>query len=650
MKRFTIYFLLVNSLFLRFEALKANNPNELLLKMQQKYPDHKAIFLAHKREVQIDWVKDSLRVTAHQYYDILYLNDQANMYAEEKVYSSHFAKILDIDARTLIPTRKKYKEVEVTNFSRKSDISSGIFYDDAESVSFVFPAVQEGARSILNYQTLFTEPTFLNAFHFGSYLPVEKSELVIKVHRNIHIDYKYFNLDSLPVSEHILQEGDYKIYSFKTNNVAAIEREPDAPSFTYYSPHIVYFISQVKKQNSFKKYLGTPADLYNLYQQYIARINLGSEDSSMQPLVDSLIAGTHTDLEKVKRIYNWVQNNIKYVAFENGMRGLIPHDGTLVCKKRYGDCKDMASILHWMLKLANVPAHFTWIGTRDLPYLYTELSTPNVDNHMIATYYHQGYPVFLDATGKYATIEHPTSMIQGKEALVAIDPHNFKIEKVPVIPAFKNQLYDSVAYTLLESELLGEGMTYMTGYQKVYNTYLLEGLTDEQQIKAVNKLFQKGNNKFNIENYKIYNKNDKDKPLSFTYSFRLPGYITRIDDEIYINLNLDRSLSNQIIDIEKRKLPVDHEYLYEDTFINMLNLPTGSTTSFIPEPVEYKHKKFGFKIHYELTESYVKQYKNIYINTIMLSPADFKSWNEMIAQLNDAYREAIILKTGSNKL
>ncbi|MFW5761761.1 MAG: hypothetical protein ACOCXH_12345, partial [Cyclobacteriaceae bacterium] len=136
----------------------------------------------------------------------------------------------------------------------------------------------------------------------------------------------------------------------------------------------------------------------------------------------------------------------------------------------------------------------------------------------------------------------------------------------------------------------------------------------------------------------------------FTYSFRLPGYITRIDDEIYINLNLDRSLSNQIIDIEKRKLPVDHEYLYEDTFINMLNLPTGSTTSFIPEPVEYKHKKFGFKIHYELTESYVKQYKNIYINTIMLSPADFKSWNEMIAQLNDAYREAIILKTGSNKL
>lgn len=629
---------------------RANDPEELLQQMKQKYPDQKAIFLEHSRQVTIDWVGDSLRVTASQYYDMLHLNDQSNIYAQEKVYSSHFARLLDIKAKSLIPGRRKYKAIEVKSFARKSDISSGIFYDDAESVTFTFPAVESGVRTTLSYQSLFTEPTFLNAFHFGSYIPVVNSKLTLKVHKKVEIATKFFHLDSLSIKKEESINGEYRIYQFSAENVAAIESESDAPSVSYYSPHIVYFISSVNSNSENKKYLGTPTDLYKLYQQYISKINTGIEDTVMQPIVDSLVDGTNSDLQKVQNIYNWVQDNIKYVAFENGMRGLIPHDGSLVCQKRYGDCKDMASILHWMMKLAGIQSYFTWIGTRDLPYQYTELPTPNVDNHMITTYYHEGQPIFLDATGRYATLEYPTSMIQGKEALVAIDKNNFKIETVPVVKAEKNQLYDSVGYTLQNDEIVGNGMAFMTGYQKVFQTYYLEGLTKEQQRKTINNLFQKGNNKFNIDDYNIQNQDNKEMPLVFDYSFKLQDYVNQIDDEIYINLSLDRSLLNQNIDLDKRKLPIEQEYLYRDTFVSNLILPEGVTTSYVPEPVIFNHDKFGFDIHYEVTEKSIQQHKTIYVNTLLLTSNDFRSWNEMIYLLNDAYREAIILKKDSNKL
>ena len=647
---YSLIFLLLQNLLSISIYADTDNPEELLQAMKKKYPDHNAIFLEHKRHVLIDWVDDSLRVTARQSYDMLYLNDQANIYAKEKVYTSHFAKLIDIDARTLVPQRKKYKEIEVTDFDRKSDISSGIFYDDSESLTFTFPAVQEGVRTTLAYENLFTQPTFLNAFHFGSYVPVEKSELIIKVHNKVTIDYKFFNLDSLEISNALDTEGDYQVFRFTGQQIAAIEGDSDAPSFSYYSPHIIYFIKQVNDNGENINLLGKPAGLYNLYREYIAEINHATQDEIMQPIVDSLLAGTTNEMKKVEIIYNWVQDNIKYIAFENGMRGLIPHNGSLVCQKRYGDCKDMASILHWMMKLAGVKSHFTWIGTRDLPYQYSELPTPNVDNHMITTYYHNEKPLFLDATGRYATINYPTSMIQGKEALVAIDDQNFKIEKVPVIAADKNQLYDSVGYTLQNSEIVGSGIALMTGYQKVFQNYVLEGLTAEKQSKVVNSLFQKGNNKFNIETFDILNLESKIKPLTFNYSFKLQDYVNEIDNEIYINLNLDRSLLNQTIDLEKRKLPIEHEYLYEDTFVSYFKLPDGVTTSFIPETAAFDHEKFGFSIHYETTESYIKQHKSIYVNTLLLNREDFKPWNEMINQLNDAYREAIILKTDSNKL
>ena len=96
-----------------------------------------------------------------------------------------------------------------------------------------------------------------------------------------------------------------------------------------------------------------------------------------------------------------------------------------------------------MLKIAGIKGYLTWIGTRDIPYNYTELPTPFTDNHMILTYKNGGKVYFLDATGQYLPLELPSSFIQGKEALVGIDSTEYEILKVPVIDADVNSHIDS---------------------------------------------------------------------------------------------------------------------------------------------------------------------------------------------------------------
>ena len=118
---------------------------------------------------------------------------------------------------------------------------------------------------------------------------------------------------------------------------------------------------------------------------------------------------------------------------------LYPEKPTRVFVKKYGDCKDNSSILFKMLEIAGIQGNLTWIGTREIPYAYSEMPTPLADNHMILSYEFEGRTYYLDATGRNKPIELPTSFIQGKEALVGNGRDNYKIKQVPVVEAEKNK-------------------------------------------------------------------------------------------------------------------------------------------------------------------------------------------------------------------
>ena len=126
-------------------------------------------------------------------------------------------------------------------------------------------------------------------------------------------------------------------------------------------------------------------------------------------------------------IFNWVQDNIRYIAFEDGLGGFIPRDAASVCNKRYGDCKDMANLLFEMLNHAGIEAYRAWIGTRNRPYKYKEVPTPMVDNHMITAVIIDGETIFLDATDSYVPFGLPSAFTQTKEALLGIDENSYNI-------------------------------------------------------------------------------------------------------------------------------------------------------------------------------------------------------------------------------
>lgn len=622
----------------------SQSPEEIYNQYKKEFPDKMAVLLEKNDEITIDFEGDTVSVIHTEYEDLLFLTDRAAGLASQKAYESHFSKLEKIEAFTLVPNGNKYKKMKVEYFKKEKESSSGIFYDDLESTNFIMPNVSPQARTQVSITQNIKDPRFLSSFYLDSYVPIKSAKLTLKVNKNIEIAYKLFNTEDVKVDFTKTEKGNYIIYEWKAKDLEDFKAEDDSPQRNYFSPHIVYYVTQINYPNRTQKVAKSVADLYDWYADLSCKVNL-KDDAELYKTVQELTKNITNEQEKVKAIFYWVQDNIKYIAFEEGMEGFIPSEASFVYEKRYGDCKGMSSIIHKMLNMAGIEnTYLTWIGSRSLPYKYSDIPTPIVDNHMIVTYQpSEGEFIFLDATDSYSPFGFPSSMIQGKEALLGMGREKHKVALVPIIDKEKNYSNESVTLSISDKNLVGKGQYSAEGYPKGYMTHYIDGLSKENEKLYMNRYFTKGNNKFFVDDYKINNLNEKDEALKIEYDFRIEDYAKFVGDEIYINMNMEKAFSND--EIEKdRKSPIENDYLFKANNDIFLQIPEGYEVEYLPENSNFSTDLFGYNIEYKKEGNKIKFTHNYYKNYLLLNNESFEEWNKMIKEVNKAYREVIILK------
>jgi hypothetical protein len=334
---------------------------------------------------------------------------------------------------------------------------------------------------------------------------------------------------------------------------------------------------------------------------------------------------------------------VKYIAFEQGMEGFIPRDANLVCSRRFGDCKDMSSILTTMLRIAGVPAWYTWIGTRSLPYTYTETPLPLVDNHMICTICLKDQYVFLDGTDPYCIFGMPSTAIQDKQAMVAFDDTTYKILTVPIPPKETNQLVDSTILELTETGLKGRISIDHTGYfSNVLQDYL--SYTDQKETEElVKSRLKRGTDKISIDSFQIGDRSDKSH-IRLTGTVTLQDYAKHLGDQWYVNMNLFKFYLHQEIEYPKRKMPIEFPFLSQRKYVVVLNIPAGYEVSYLPAGKTYQNTVWGFTMNYEQKGRqliFTQQFDN---DHLMLQASQFSDWNKVLENLFPLYRNTVSIQ------
>ena len=610
---------------------------------RESHPNAHSIQLAHEKVISIEEVGGELRIIEEYFEEDLYLDENATYASKASLTSSSFLKLLDIEAYTLVPENGKYHKYIVEEFMEKDELNES-FHDDLKSVNFVYPSLNPGGKTILKYSREVKNPRFLNPFYFGNTYPIAKSKLTVIADKSVALQFRKFNMDNIPVNYSTTEKRGKVVHTWETKNIYEYEFEDRSPAFQSVLPHLIPIVVSYHSEGNEVKVLGSVDDLYNWYFSLIRDVINDEADGALQELVAKLIKGKENNLDKVRAIYYWAQEHIKYIDFEAGLGGFIPRNANEVFKKKYGDCKDNSSLLYKMLELAGLKSHITWIGTRRIPYSYEEVPTPLVDDHMILSYVDEGTTYFMDATGRYNPLEIPSSFIQGKEAMISLDNAGYRLEKVPVVPAEYNSLRESNHIELENDLIVGSSLTEVSGYKKMDYFYALEEELSETDIKNwYQARLQKGNNTFLVKSLSETNKYEYDKDLKVQYEFELSNYVKIIGDEIYLNLNLNKNLLAYKTALD-RVSPVENDYKEAFTFTTVFAIPQGYKVEYLPNNIEVHNNLIQSKISYEQKDQLIQYEHQITVEALLFEEEEQAEINTLIKKMEKAYNEVIVLK------
>lgn len=618
-----------------------SNAQNTLEEYKKQYSDFNELVLNDFQSYDFTIKDNKLKVIQDNQFESVVLNQNGIVGNKESFSYSELVKLLGYEAYSVVSVNGKEKKIKVTQTNEVQSGNSSVFYDDVKERQLLFPNLEAGAKKVYNYQVEFVDPFLLHKFIFGGGLPIKNSTLEIKTDKNINIGYKIFNNPTNAIEFSKTEKKGKWIYKWTLRDAKPVKLESNSPGYLHIIPHINIYIKDYTINNKKVAVLGDIDKLYNYYKGFTKNLNL-TEDPTLKAITQKITENLTNDDDKVKSIFYWVKDNIKYIAFENGYEGFIPREASLICERKFGDCKDMASIITTMAKYANVKnVYICWIGTREIPYSYEELPTPAVDNHMIAVYKKGEEYIFLDATDKETLYGIPTAFIQGKEAMYN-DGQTYKIIPVPVVPAEKNEIKEQVKMKIEKDKLIGSGKIEYIGYNRSRLLSRIGDATNKTRFEMIKGLVLKGNNKFNLKDYTEENIKDRDKPYQISYNFDLGNYIVKVDKEMYVNLFLDRPLEKVIIE-KDRVSKFEFEHLNYINSLYELEILQNCTVKYLPKNFSIDNDYIKADFVYEQKNNKIILHSQLKQKKLLLDKPDFEMWNKTIKELKNNYTDTLIL-------
>ena len=111
-------------------------------------------------------------------------------------------------------------------------------------------------------------------------------------------------------------------------------------------------------------------------------------------------AGSRSDAELradlVRAVYDYVVTNTRYVGLEFGIHGYKPYQVDQVLTRRFGDCKDKASLMHALLEVLGIDSRLVLLRMRRLGAVPAQPASLAVFNHAIL--YVPEFDLWLDGT------------------------------------------------------------------------------------------------------------------------------------------------------------------------------------------------------------------------------------------------------------
>ncbi|QSE95853.1 transglutaminase-like domain-containing protein [Fulvivirga lutea] len=515
--------------------------------------------------------------------------------------------------------------------------SGEIFYSDAQFCAYKIDFNLRGRSLVFESEVIYEDLKYLTKAFFHSDAPTLESEIIFEIPKNINVELAEFNFDNYEINK-TTSSGEINKYTYNLKNLESTKFVDNAPGRLHYLPHLLILTKSYVEDGVSVNILSSTDDLYKWYKMLTQNLNYRS--TTIEQKVKDITKDLTTDKEKIESIYYWVQDNIKYIAFEDGLAGFQPEDAEKVFYNRFGDCKGMANLLKSMLISAGYEAKLAWLGTSTIPYSY-DIPSLAVDNHMVCSVQLGEKEYVLDATEKFNQIGYNAERIQGKQLMVE-NGNDYKILNIPVEPINKYLEKSTINYSIVDGALMVKGETIINGEKKKNLLYYINN-TKKDEVQDFVKSEISGNqspDKFKLIDYSAV---DRNNPFIIKFEAALDDNLSSFGNEIYIDLDFTEDFKNEKIK-DDRIVPFSFgEKIFKKCTYSLI-VPREYKIVNLPKDFSYSNEYYSFQFKYEQEDDKLFYRKEIKILNPILPKTEFNNWNTTIEQINKFYNDQIILE------
>jgi hypothetical protein len=476
---------------------------------------------------------------------------------------------------------------------------------------------------------------------FGSWVPqtgfnisVEKSELIFRTPVQLELKYKELNH-----SFDFNQSADKTIteYNWQVNNLKAIEYEPYSPDYLSIFPAILLTPVNIS-------YEGTSGDFiswqsYGLWVHHLIenRDNLPDETVlKMQKLTDTI-----NDIrEKAKAVYQYMQQNTRYVNISLGIGGFQPIMASDVDEKGYGDCKALSNYTRALLKSVGVASYYAEIGNGlNKRIKYPEFPSVNQTNHVILCVPMED-TLWLECTNQNIPCGYIGRGNADRYALL-ITAQGGVLAKTPEYSIKDNHRNSTTNITLFDDGHAGFDI------RADYKNYLFEDVYrfmhksgKEQEEGLLKSLSARG---LEINNFSIEDQSDKHALGELRVNGTIHQYGSKTGKRWFVISNSLLQMSTLKEINTSRKYPIYQAigYTYSDTLC--IHIPEHYQIEKLPEDLSLNSSYGSFGLTYRFEDNVITIVRAYTINNGEYKETEFDKINKFLKMRSAKDNEKIIL-------
>ncbi len=464
---------------------------------------------------------------------------------------------------------------------------------------------------------------------------VESSVFTVRVPADIDLRYKQQNYRADPVTGN---DGKYKTYSWELKLLPALEYEEGSVSRESRYPRILLAPNKFELDGN----AGDMSSWRQFGQWYGAlaknAMNLPEE---RKQFFRELVKSAPCEMDKIRIIYNYLQNNFRYVSIQLGIGGFKPFDADFVDKKKYGDCKALSNYTQACLDAIGIKSYQALVNAEYNKEPVDPGFPRNGFNHVIVCVPMPRDTVWLECTSSTTDFGVLGNFTENRNALV-ITEDGGKLVATPKSNAEENVFHSNAVVNVNED---GTGtaklVIFTTGaYKQEFVHYIAEAVKDEQKNFLVNDLGFLPPDKFDIQYDK---KNTQVTTISMAID-KIPDFTA--GKKFFLNPRIYKIWSHALPKAENRTQDFYFQHPFIKTDTTTYKLPEGYRLEILPggKDLHFEYGSFTSTYRYDEKLNSIITTARLVLNEYKIPAAKFaatkKFFNEVLAE----YTEKIVVK------